>query len=449
MAEGGAADRELLDRLAQRGIEVVALSFVDNAGVARAKAVPAEALPRALVAGVGSPRVLGVFTGNDAIAPAGELSLPVGDLRLVPDLDALAGGVDGWGWAPADQRDQEGNVWPLCPRALLRRTVDAAAARGFELRLAFELEWYAEDAAGVPVHDGPAYSAAALGDAGEHLAAVAARLALHGIAAQQVHAEYSPGQLEASLAGYGPAPGCGPVRPRPPRHPRRRARTAGLRASFSPLTYPGMVGNGCHLHVSLWRGDANLLGPGEDGVPADPAGRAFLAGHAPRAAGSRGSRLCEPALLPPPRPHALDGCVSVLGSGEPGGAAALHPRLGRTASGSGERGAEAARLVRETPTSSPPPPSQPASTGSSEAPSFRLRSRSIRPRSRPGNGTGSASRRSPETPRPRRPPSRARRPCGARSARSFTAPSSPSAAPRRRRAALADDELFAYYRWRY
>ncbi len=277
MAEGGAADRELLDRLARRGIEVVALSFVDNAGIARAKAVPAEALPRALVAGVGSPRVLGVFTGNDAIAPAGELSLPVGDLRLVPDLDALAGGVDGWGWAPADQRDQEGEVWPLCPRALLRRTVDAAAARGFELRLAFELEWYAEDAAGVPVHDGPAYSAVALGDAGEHLAAVAARLALHGIAAQQVHAEYSPGQLEASLPATGPlqaADHC--VLARHVIH--GAARATGLRASFSPLTYPGMVGNGCHLHVSLWRGDANLLGPGEDGAPSDPSGRAFLAG---------------------------------------------------------------------------------------------------------------------------------------------------------------------------
>ena len=255
----------------------MALSFVDNAGIARAKAVPAEALPRALVAGVGSPRVLGVFTGNDAIAPAGELSLPVGDLRLVPDLDALAGGVDGWGWAPADQRDQEGEVWPLCPRALLRRTVDAAAARGFELRLAFELEWYAEDAAGVPVHDGPAYSAVALGDAGEHLAAVAARLALHGIAAQQVHAEYSPGQLEASLPATGPlqaADHC--VLARHVIH--GAARATGLRASFSPLTYPGMVGNGCHLHVSLWRGDANLLGPGEDGAPSDPSGRAFLAG---------------------------------------------------------------------------------------------------------------------------------------------------------------------------
>lgn len=272
-----AADRELVEQLTARGIELVAISFVDNAGVARAKAVPAAELPRALRAGIGSPRVLGVFTGDDAIAEAGELSLPVGDLRLVPDLDALAGGVDGWGWAPADQHDQDGNVWRLCPRAVLRRAVETIAANDLELRMAFELEWYAEHADGTPVHSGPGYSAAALGDAGAHLRDVAQRLAAHGIAAQQVHAEYSPGQLEVSL------PATDAVRAADQcvlaRYViRGAARAADLKASFSPLTYPGMVGNGCHLHVSLWRAGANLLGPGDDGTPADGAGRAFLAG---------------------------------------------------------------------------------------------------------------------------------------------------------------------------
>ena len=94
--------------LVRRGIELVAVSFVDNAGITRAKCMPAHRLERAAEVGIGSPRVLGVFQGDDRIAPAGELSRPVGDLRLVPDLQALAGGVDGWGWAPGDQLDQEG-----------------------------------------------------------------------------------------------------------------------------------------------------------------------------------------------------------------------------------------------------------------------------------------------------------------------------------------------------
>jgi glutamine synthetase len=278
VSEPGAAERDLLEQLERRGIELVALAFVDNAGVARAKAVPAHALARAAVAGVGSPRVLGVFTGNDGIADAGELSLPVGDLRLVPDLGALAGGVDGWGWAPADQIDQEGRAWRLCPRSLLRRTAELARARGYELRMAFELEWYAERVDGTPVHAGPAYGLPALGDAGPHLAAVARGLAAHGIAAQQVHAEYSPGQLEVSLAAAEPleaADHCVLAR-----HVIRSCASASeLRASFSPLTYAGMVGNGCHLHVSLWQGGTNLFGVGGAEPERMPeAARAFLAG---------------------------------------------------------------------------------------------------------------------------------------------------------------------------
>jgi glutamine synthetase len=127
------------------------------------------------------------------------------------------------------------------------------------------------------VHGGPAYSAVALADSGEHLAAVAARLAAHGIAPQQVHAEYSPGQLEASLPATGPLPAADQCVLA--RHViRGAARAGGLRASFSPLAYPGMVGNGCHLHTSLWHAGDNLLAPGADGAPAGESGRAFLAG---------------------------------------------------------------------------------------------------------------------------------------------------------------------------
>ena len=131
--------KELEEELARREIELVAVSFVDNAGITRAKCVPASRLARAAEVGVGSPRVLGVFQGDDRIAPAGDLSVPVGDLRLVPDLAALAGGVDGWGWAPGDQHDQEGQPWPLCPRAFLKRMVEQARARSLELEMAFEI----------------------------------------------------------------------------------------------------------------------------------------------------------------------------------------------------------------------------------------------------------------------------------------------------------------------
>ena len=269
---------ELDAELARREIELVAVSFVDNAGVACAKCVPAHRLEHAAAVGIGSPRVLGVFQGDDRVAPAGDLSHPVGDLRLVPDLRGLAGGVDGWGWAPGDQLDQEGQVWPLCSRSFLKRMVEEARARSLELEAAFELEWYAESADGRPLHGGPGYSLAAAGQSGPYLAEINRRLAAHGVHVEQLHAEYSPGQLEVSLGRddpLGAADQCVLAR-----HVIRSAAAAtGSRASFSPLVREGMVGNGCHLHFSLWREGANLLGcDSADSLGITPDGRSFLAG---------------------------------------------------------------------------------------------------------------------------------------------------------------------------
>ena len=52
----------------------------------------------------------------------------------------------------------------------------------------------------------------------------------------------------------------------------------GLRVSFSAKPSPESLGNGAHLHLSLWRGDDNLFGSGDDGYGLAPDARAFLAG---------------------------------------------------------------------------------------------------------------------------------------------------------------------------
>ena len=324
------------------------MSFVDNAGITRAKCVPASRLARAAEVGVGSPRVLGVFQGDDRIAPAGDLSVPVGDLRLVPDLAALAGGLDGWGWAPADQHDQEGQPWSLCPRAFVKRMVEQARARSLEVEMAFEIEWYAESADGEPVHSGPGYSLAAVAESGPYLAETSRRLAAHGVRVEQLHAEYSPGQLEISLGREGPlgaADHCVLAR-----HDIRSARAAtGFRASFSPLVREGMVGNGCHLHFSLWRGGANLLGcDPADSLGITPGGPFLPRGHRARAAGARLPGLLEPGFLHAPRAHPLDGSVRVLGSREPGDTGPVRPGIAGGAAGRSQRRAQAARRLRQS-----------------------------------------------------------------------------------------------------
>lgn len=253
---------------------LVAITFVDIGGIARVKAVPEELFERAREHGVGASTTFAVFRGDDLMASAHDFEVPVGDMRLMPDADSLAGPVDGWAWAAADLHDVEGEPMPTCARTFLRRMVERADNAGLRISMAYETEWYAErEATGAPVHDGPGYGLATLADAGSYIRAVAGRLAAHGVPLVQIHPEYSPGQVELSVAPADPLVSAD--RAVLARHAIRTAReSTGVRASFAPLVRPELLGNGSHLHFSVWRDDDNLLDP----AASDPTGRAFLAG---------------------------------------------------------------------------------------------------------------------------------------------------------------------------
>jgi glutamine synthetase len=103
------------------------------------------------------------------------------------------------------------------------------------------------------------------------------RLQALGVEVDQVHPEYSPGQLEVSVGRTGPVAAADRVvlvRD----VIRTVARELGLRVSFSAKPSPESLGNGAHLHLSLWRGEDNRFGSGDDGYGMAPDARAFLAG---------------------------------------------------------------------------------------------------------------------------------------------------------------------------
>jgi glutamine synthetase len=144
--------------------------------------------------------------------------------------------------------------------------------------MTYELEWYAETEDGRPVHGTPAYSLNATSQAGAYMRELALRLAAYGLTVEQIHPEYSPGQMEVSVAAADPvaaADNCVATR-----HAIRTAWSAtGVRPSFAPLALQDGLGNGCHLHFSLWRDGRNLLGVDPEhelGITGE--GRAFMAG---------------------------------------------------------------------------------------------------------------------------------------------------------------------------
>ena len=211
-----AADvRERAAQLAAAGVTAVALTYVDNAGITRVKAVPVARLEAAVTWGVGMSPVFDVYCSDDSVTASPSIGGPVGDLRLFPDLDRLTllHAMPGWAWAPVDRITQDGEGHPACQRRFATAMAEAAAAAGLELRMAFEVEWcVGRDAGGdqgdggvgfEPGCRGPAYGMTRVVELSRYLGAVLEALAAQGVAVDQLHPEYSPGQMELSVA---PAP---------------------------------------------------------------------------------------------------------------------------------------------------------------------------------------------------------------------------------------------------
>ncbi len=274
--------RELAESLPSRGVRMVALSQVDNAGVTRVKTVPVSLLERAVRFGIGMSPVFEVFLVNDSITSSDEVGGPVGDLRLMPDPFALKvlAAQPGWAWAPVDKHTQEGEVYPGCQRTFAKRMARRLADAGIEMRLTFELEWFQADADSEtdrPVHRGPAYGLPVLATISDHARDLVTALEESGVGVEQFHPEYAMGQLELSVAPSDPV-GAADTTVLVRQTIRAMAARHGMRASFSPVVIAGHVGNGGHVHLSLWRDGTNLFAGGDGPHGMTDVGQAFVAG---------------------------------------------------------------------------------------------------------------------------------------------------------------------------
>jgi glutamine synthetase len=270
--------RTLAERLQADGISAVALTFVDNAGITRVKTVPIGRLPEVACRGVGMSPVFDHFVVDDSIAPEGS---PTGDLRLVPDLDRLTAlsAQPGWAWAPVDRYQQDGDPYPGCQRGFAGRQAQRAGDVGLDVRMGFEVEWAVgtedDDGGFVPACQGPAYGMARLVELSDYVADLHDALAAEGLTVLQIHPEYAPGQFECSVAPADPVAAADAVVL--VRETIRALSLAyGMRSSFAPLASAGGVGNGSHLHLSLWRTGRNLFSSGDGRYGLTPEGESFL-----------------------------------------------------------------------------------------------------------------------------------------------------------------------------
>ena len=271
---------QVLQRQLADQITGVATTFIDLSGAARVKAVPLTGLARVAAAGVGFSPVIDAFTSAGGIDAASPLDKPDGDLRMVPDLDALAvlPAPEGWAWAPGDRFHQDGTVYAGCQRSFARAQLAAGLDQGISALMAFEVEWMVgrdcEDFQ--PAVGGTGYGLSRFLGAPDYVRDVLDSLEAAGVRVEQIHPEYGPGQFEVSVAAQDPVSAADTnvlvkliISAVTARH--------GMRASFAPAVLTDNVGNGGHLHASFWQDGRNLLAGGDGRYGLTERGESILA----------------------------------------------------------------------------------------------------------------------------------------------------------------------------
>jgi len=290
MNAGGAVtadDEKSMERrvgeLRDAGVRHVVATMVDSGSITRVKCFSLDDLAHFARSGSGFSILWALVASNDHFTTIDAIQGPVGDMRMLPDPKVVVqlAPTPTWAWTPMDLYDQEGAPLSVCPRGFLKRMTEAAAARGYTLAMAFELEWFLAsilaDGRVEPVHRGPGYSSNAWALTHGFSADLLEALAAQGVRVAQLHPEYSDGQMEVSLGVADPLTAADwhvlfrhTVRTISEQH--------GYKSSFSPVTVPGL-GNGCHLHFSLYdRAGENLFSGGDRVLELTGQGEAFLAG---------------------------------------------------------------------------------------------------------------------------------------------------------------------------
>jgi len=259
MAPDNAQLEQIRSTIKERGIEFIFAQFVDLYGRPSAKLVPAAQLDGLVEDGAG-------FAGF----AAGEIGqLPSDpDIAAIPDL----GSFTLVPWQPNLARvacdvTVEGEPWPYCPRTILRNVLGRAAEQGYQFKIGVELEYFLvqlnpdgsiEIADKLDTLEKPCYDMAGLTRQYEFLTRVSRYCNDLGWGNYANDHEDANGQFEQNFEYDDALVTCDrAIFFRYMVH--TLAEQHGMLATFMPKPFTHLTGNGCHFHMSLWRGDENVF----------------------------------------------------------------------------------------------------------------------------------------------------------------------------------------------
>jgi glutamate---methylamine ligase len=239
----------------KQGIKYFLISFTDLFGAQRSKLVPASAINGMAKSGAG---FAGFATWLD-MTPADP------DMFAVPDPDSLI--QLPWkpevGWLAADPV-MNGKPVAHGPRNVLKAQIARAAEQGLQMKTGVECEFFLISPDGTAISDAadtqskPCYDQQALMRRYDVITEICDSMLALGWEPYQNDHEDANGQFEMNWL-YDDALVTAD------RHAffkfmvKSIAEKHGLRATFMPKPFTHLTGNGCHMHVSLWKGDTNVF----------------------------------------------------------------------------------------------------------------------------------------------------------------------------------------------
>ena len=265
----------------EAGLRLVRFLWCGNDGTIRAKSSARHGLEGRLDAGIGLTVGMQAMNSLDQLQAVPGMG-PVGEIRLVPDLDTfrVLPYAPRTGAVLTDHVRLDGTPAPVCQRSFLKRMEARLAERGLTLRASFENEFSLATRAGdeyVPIDSALCFSTIAATAAQDYADELAGALDGQSITLEQYYTELGHGQQEIST-GHAPALQAADEQILVRETIRAVADRHGLVASLAPKPWPDNAGNGGHVHFSLWDGARNRFYDGSrpDGLSAEA--RSFIAG---------------------------------------------------------------------------------------------------------------------------------------------------------------------------
>ena len=285
------------------------LTFIatcDLVAMTRGRSIRSDAFDARRAGGVGwVPADLALTSFGDIATPNPFGAL--GDTRLVPIDEARI-------TLPADDHrpktelvlarivELDGRPWACDPRHALVEAVDALAAHGLRLVASFEQEFALAGPAMAEGRQPVPFSVEAHRRAEPFGSSLVRILEAEGLSPETWLPEYGPGQYELTLAPADPLVAADRailVRALV----RDLAASCGFEPTFVPLRTPDAVGNGVHVHMSLWDDEDRPVTLDASGSLTQVAG-SFVAGildHAPAIVGWTAPSVISSLRLAPHR----------------------------------------------------------------------------------------------------------------------------------------------------